>query len=73
MATFVNASSGTDEIMRQSAAYRSKLQSYNHINAEDYKRNEAPIAAQEAILEALGRTYEHPVNSFIERQLSSEY
>ena len=24
-------------------------------------------------MEALGRTYEHPVNEFIERQLSSEY
>ena len=71
--SLVNSSSGTDQIIKQSASYRALQSGYNHIKTEDFERTQAPIAAQEAILEALGRTYEHPVNEFVERQLSSEY
>ena len=61
--------------MRNSATYRANTNSFFHFDEADYERSGAPIAAQEAILEALKaeKVFEHPVTNFIERQLSVEY
>ena len=71
----VLASVHTDQIIRQSATFRLRQTSPSETAAGDYTRSAAPIAAQNAILEALENAsrYEFPVNAFIERQLSAEY
>ena len=72
MLTAVMASS--DDIYKQSAAFRRQQKSYVQDNE---KAGSHPIVSQDsaeaAIIDILSQDYSHPVNPFIQRQLSVEY
>ena len=67
----VNAGSLSDQIITQSATYRRQQRSYP---GKPKVGSTSTTALEEALLlAAKDREYEHPVNAFVERQLSAEY